>query len=340
MVRTMGRDPGRPWGLSGGEVERVRGVYLLHHQGRRYCLKPSSLSRREALFVAAALDHLNRTGFTGAPRLYPTLANEPLARCGRRRFQLLSWQEGEEADYLRPGDIEQAASALAHLHVASTGFQPPFPRFRVLFGRWPSMFRRKQEEIAGFAALAAGVPRPTAFDREYTRLAPLWLAAADEAQAELASSSYRKLAAAEARRGNICHHDLAHHNLLLTKDGPVLVDFDYAVADLGLHDLANLLRRVIRLTRWDPCPALAALHAYGEQRGLSQDEVRVLVPLLRFPEEGWQIGRQYYVEDLPWPVERFLEQLARKADTSPARRLCLAAIRAYGAVDGGGEVSG
>lgn len=336
-MTTLARDPGKPWGIAGGEVEQVRGVYLLRQGGRRYCLKPTSLSRREALFVAAALDHLNRAGFGGAPRLIPTLKGEPLARFGRRRFQLLTWQEGQEADYLEPRHVEQAAYALARLHAASSGFQPPFPKFRVLFGRWPSLFRRKQEEIAGFAAMAAGAPRPTAFDREYMRLAPLWLAAASEAQAELSASSYRKLSQTEARRGNICHHDLAHHNLLLTERGPVLVDFDYALADLGLHDLANLLRRVIRLTRWDPCPALAALHVYGETRGLSQNEVHVLLSLLRFPEDAWQIGRQYYVENLLWPAERFLEQLARKADTSPARRLCLAAIRAYGAAHRGGE---
>lgn len=331
------RDPGEPWGITGGEAIRLRGAYLFSQGDRRFCLKATTLKRREALFTAAVLDHLARAGFTGAPRLIRTLSHDPVGHLGRRRFQLLTWQEGREADYLHLPDAEEAARALGRLHLAAAGFVPPFPRFRVLFGRWPSVFRRKRADLASFAAQAGAGGRPTAFDREYRRLAPVWLAAASEALQELESSPYRQLAAAAARRGSICHHDLAHHNVLLTEGGAVLVDFDYALADLGVHDLANLLRRVIRLHRWDPSAALSVLEAYAEVAGLSREDVQVLLPILRFPEEGWQIGRQHYVERLPWPEERFLEQLARKADTSPARRLCLAAIRGYGAGREGGK---
>ncbi|HHW14154.1 MAG TPA: CotS family spore coat protein [Firmicutes bacterium] len=323
-------DPGAPWGLAVTEVEPVRGVYRLRSGGEQYCLKPTALSRREITFVAAVLDHLKAVGLPGAPQLLRTVAGEPVARLGRRRFQLLRWQEGREADFLRPGEAEQAAVALAQLHLAGLGFVPPFPRFRVLFGRWPAILTRKRAELACFAEQAATVPRPTAFEREYARLAPAWLAAADEALAELAASPYRELSAAARRRGGICHHDLAHHNVLLTPEGPVLVDFDYALADLGLHDLANLLRRLLRLVEWDPAPGRACLAAYREIAGGHPGETAVLLPLLRFPEEAWLTGRQYYVERLPWPEERFLEQLARKGDTSPARRACLAELAGPG----------
>jgi Ser/Thr protein kinase RdoA (MazF antagonist) len=132
--------------------------------------------------------------------------------------------------------------------------------------------------------------------------------------------------AAVARRGGLCHHDLAHHNVLLTAAGPALVDFDCVLADLGLHDLANLLRRLLRLAEWDPAPGRAVLAAYRELRPFGEGEAAALLPLLRFPEEAWQTGHQYYAENLPWPEERYLELLARKGDTAPARDRCLAAL--------------
>lgn len=319
-----------PWGLAAERAEAVRGVYRVRAGGVDYCLKPTSLSRRETAFVAAVLEHLAKAGLPGAPQLVRTVTGEPVGRMGRRRFQLLRWQEGREADYLRPGEAEQAAVALARLHLAAEGFVPPFPRFRVLFGRWPALLAHQRTELAGFAAQAAAAPRPTAFEREYARLAAAWLAAADEALAELAASPYPRLSAAARRRGCICHHDLAHHNVLLTEQGPALVDFDYALADLGLHDLANLLRRLLRLVEWDPAPGLACLAAYREIAGARPGEMAVLLPLLRFPAEAWLTGRQYYVERLPWPEERFLEQLARKGDISPARRSCLAELAGSG----------
>jgi CotS family spore coat protein len=196
----------------------------------------------------------------------------------------------------------------------------------VLFGTWPRRWRRKREEIALFAAWARASARPGAFDREYARLAPEWLRAADQALAELEASPYRALSGAGRRRGGLCHHNLAHHNVLLTPDGLALVDFNHALADLGVHDLANLLRRLLRLVGWDPTPGLACLEAYRTVAGFGPADLALLRPLLRFPEEGWQIGRQYYVEQLRWPKERFLAQLADKADTTPARRLCLAAL--------------
>ncbi len=324
---TPRHDPGAPWGLTGGELTPVRGAFLLRRGEERYCLKPTTLRRREAVFVAAVLDHLARVGLAGVPRLLRTADGEPVGRVGRRRFQALLWQEGREADYLRPGDAAAAAVAAARLHLAGQGFAPPFPRLRVLFGSWPRRLRHKREELARFATAAGSLARPTAFDREYARLAPRWLAAADLALAELAASPYPALSAAAARRGCLCHHDLAHHNVLLTESGPALVDFDYALADLGLHDLANLLRRVLRLSGWEAEPALSALAAYRDVAGFGPPEAAVLLPLLRFPEEAWQIGHGYYVENLPWPEERFLEQLARKGDAPPARDACLAHLR-------------
>ncbi|MGE5553623.1 MAG: CotS family spore coat protein [Betaproteobacteria bacterium] len=319
-------EPGAPWGLANCRLTPVRGIYLLQCGNERYCLKPTTLDLREIQFVVAALEHVARAGLPGVPRLLPTLTGKPVATIGRRRFQLFRWLEGREADYLRPGDAEAAAVALARLHLASRGFVPPFPRFRVLFGTWLKRLRRKQKEIASFAARARTVANPTIFDREYAKLAPAWLDAAGQALAELEASPYRTLSAAGRRQGGLCHHDLAHHNVLLTAGGPVLVDYDYALADLGIHDLSNLLRRLLRLVNWDPAPGLACLAAYREVAGLGSAELAVLWPLLHFPEEGWQIGRQYYVERLPWPEERFLQQLAEKCDTAPARRVCLAAL--------------
>ena len=38
-----------------------------------------------------------------------------------------------------------------------------------------------------------------------------------------------------------CHHDFAHHNLLIDKQGEInVIDFDYCILDSHIHDLASL----------------------------------------------------------------------------------------------------
>ncbi|MGE5508348.1 MAG: CotS family spore coat protein [Chitinophagales bacterium] len=325
LNRAIPEHPGAPWGLEVTGVVPVRGAWRLDCGERSFLLKPVRLSARERVFVAAALDYLTERGYC-TPRPVPTPDGKTVARLGRRHYQLFAWQPGEEADYLVPGHAEAAAQALAGLHAASTGFRPPFPRHRVLHGTWPRRLARRLQDLRRFAGEARAAAPATPFAQEYARLAPAWQRAAERALAELAASPYRALAAAAARRGGLCHHDPAHHNVLLTAGGPVLVDFDYAVADFGIHDLANLLRRVLRLTGWDAGRALAVVEAYRTAAPMGQAEAAVLLPLLRFPEDAWMLGRQHFVERRAWPAERYLEALARKSDTAPERDLCLASL--------------
>lgn len=319
-------NPGAPWGLDAATVLPVRGAWRLTTGGQDFLLKPVRLSAKECAFVDAALSHLARAGLP-TPRLVPGPNGESACRLGRRRYQLFTWQPGEEADYLKPGHAEAAAAALARLHLAGEGFRPPFPRFRVLHGAWPRRLVRRLADLSNFAAQAEA--NPARFARHYARLAPAWQRAAARALLELAASSYPALAAAAARRGGLCHHDPAHHNVLLTEGGPVLVDFDYAVADLGLHDLANLLRRVLRLTGWNADRGVAVVEAYREFAPFGQAEAAVLLPLLRFPEDAWMLGRQYFTEQRAWPAERYLDALARKHDATPAHDHCLATLAGH-----------
>ncbi len=43
-----------------------------------------------------------------------------------------------------------------------------------------------------------------------------------------------------------CHHDLAHHNILINKEEVYFLDFDYAVIDLKVHDICNFINKAIK----------------------------------------------------------------------------------------------
>lgn len=51
----------------------------------------------------------------------------------------------------------------------------------------------------------------------------------------------------EVMKMGFCHHDYAHHNILVDDKNELnIIDFDYCILDSHLHDLASLLIRAMK----------------------------------------------------------------------------------------------
>jgi CotS family spore coat protein len=161
------------------------------------------------------------------------------------------------------------------------------------------------------------------FDRAYADLWPAYRRQAEHASRLLCGAVYEQHARLASARGEICHHDLAHHNVLLAQGLASFVDLDYAVADTALHDLANLCGHVMRLHNWSWEPVRLALASYWEEIPPAADDRTVLGMMLLWPQDYWQIGRQFYDERQPWPTERFMDLLERKCGKGGERRRLL-----------------
>ncbi|MGE5598235.1 MAG: CotS family spore coat protein [Bacteroidota bacterium] len=317
------------YGLKIVSAAPVRAAWLIATDQARYYLKRTAASREDLPFLAALHDYLNGN----APGLTPRLRRPPGGGYGLvhegRVYLLYEELAGREADYNRRGDLEAVAAGLAWFHRAARGFAPLPPAGpRRCYGRWPAWFARRLRDLQRFRVL--GRWRDGAFDRAYQVLMPRYLTQARNAAAWLNASDYSVLSSRAAAAREICHHDLAHHNALL--DGPVVrfVDLDYALADLALHDLANLLGHLLRLHAWDLEPVRRALGSYWP-RPPAKETLAVLGALLLWPQDFWQIGRQFYDERQPWTEDHFLALLERKCGRPAARERFLADFwRAYG----------
>jgi CotS family spore coat protein len=116
----------------------------------------------------------------------------------------------------------------------------------------------------------------------------------------------------EVENRGVCHHDFAHHNVLIEKDGSVnLIDFDYTILDTHLHDLSSLLIRRMKNGKWDVENALFILNSYNSIYKVENDDIEIMCAFMEFPQDFWQVGIQYYWEVQPWGEEFFLKKLER-----------------------------
>lgn len=310
------------YGLRIVAVLPVRAAWLVQAEGGRYYLKRTAARQEDLPFLAALHDHLTAT----APGLTPELRRPADGGYGlvwNGQFYLL-YEElpGREADYTLGGDVEAVAAGLADFHRAARGLAPmPPPGSRRCYGRWPAWFAGRLRDLRRYRHL--GHWRNGAFDRAYQALLPRYLIQAQNALAWLNASAYSMLCRDAAAAGQICHHDLAHHNALVDGDTVRFVDLDYALADLALHDVANLFGHLIRLFAWELEPVRRALGGYWP-RPPGADDLLVLGAFILWPQDFWQIGRQFYDERQPWTEEHFLALLQRKCGRTAERERFLA----------------
>ena len=301
------------WGIIPISAERVRKVWRIETPAGVFCLKRSGLSPNDALFVERLVAHARRRGFARAPAAIPDRRGAPFLEYGGAIYLLFPWIDGREADFDREENLASAVAVLAEFHRAGAGFVPyrSDPE-RVRWGAWPALFAARFAQLCEFGARAAMV-QSSPFCRLYGHLFPYYLAEADRALRLLTASPYQRVTEEGLCRRTVCHHDPSPRNLLIDTEGrPFLIDFEYSLADLRLHDLANLLLRLLHRHGWRPEVARKVIGFYHRENPLDERELAVLYPFLLWPQDFWQIGLQFFAERLPWPPERFLDTLRRR----------------------------
>ena len=108
--------------------------------------------------------------------------------------------------------------------------------------------------------------------------------------------------------------------MLFTPEGGIhLVDFDYCICDLPIHDLVNFLRRVAKFTDYDEDVICLAFRAYLERNPLPLEELQLFAPWL-WPQKFWETAHQYYGEARRRPRKTYADRLRRRCRTRKQER--------------------
>lgn len=277
-------------------------VWRILAQEGEFALKALAFPAAETAFIAAALNHLYEAGLRKYSYLLPARGGCLAPSDGAVSYFLSPFFQGREANYGDRRDVAATASLLAAVHRAAAGFRGPDYSGRIKWGNWPQMIEEKGRELTTFGQEVKAKREQDRFDRLFLRYLPLYEEDLQLAAAQFAASDYRALAAAERERGGFCHHDLAHHNFLLTAAGPHLIDFDYAIADIRCHDIANFLLKIMKENNWDERLAVTALAVYDHENPLLPQEGAVIKAILRFPQDFWQVVFARYREHIVHPT--------------------------------------
>lgn len=280
------------------------GIYKVCADEGDFVLKPKRFPDSEFTFIAEVCAYLRQQGQPVAEvvrdengRLWQEIQDE--------EYFLMAYLPGRAADFHSRRQLAAVAAALAQLHTAGSGFHSDSFADRNKAGSFLNTVYVKINDMKKWQHSLRSKERLCYFDFLYRNYAGRAVAAARQT-ADSLTAYYDKLAAVYAERGCICHHDLAHHNIMIDeRDGGRqvnFIDFDYCVADIFVHDLASILLRIAKANDYRAELPLRFLRCYEEHLPLGGKERRLLWDYMCFPQDFWQLGLAYY-EEVPRMID-------------------------------------
>ena len=287
----------------------VRNVFLLFTDKEKKILKKVDYSLEELEFIYSAITYIKRS-FSSVMDFVSTVDGEIYTLWNGEVYCVLDLIEGRECEFSNPIDVSIAAKGIAELHRAGEGFIY-HNKEKNIAGRAIETFSRRLEELKFFKSLANIHEIKNEFDQIFLKNVDYHIQEVEKCIQALRHSSYLKLCSEEDKRV-ICHNDLAHHNIIINNEEAFFIDFDYAVIDLKVSDLCNFINKAIKNNGFDINKAKDILKCYCKYNSLDMREKEVLWALLRFPEDFYNISRDYYARRKEWEEEVFLDRLIKK----------------------------
>ena len=292
-------------------IEKVKNSYKIKTKDEDYGIKVIKYQYPHFYFILSAIKHLKNRGFKKIPEIINTKDNLEYISLGKNFAYLNKWIDSRSCNYKDFTDLKLAAETLGELHNYSEGFTlSSNMRPRIAWFSWIKVFETRCDEILDFKKRIYQKAYKSQFDEIYLYAINDEIERGKRAIDEIKNNKYIELMNREVIKRGFCHHDYAHHNLLIDKRGEInIIDFDYCILDTHIHDLASLLIRIMKEGVWNMQLAKVVLESYSNTHSLSDDELRLMKGFIRFPQGFWQIGLQYYWEQQPWGEEFFINKL-------------------------------
>lgn len=291
-------------------------------------LKKSTLSREELELQFAILIHLSKKGYTHFSKIIPTQNNKCFAQIGEQIYTLSNWVPGYHPNFAEPNNLDIGAHTLATFHLAATGYHGPVHwQKRRLYGIWPMRFSYRLSHLQWYQHCIQALGVRDEFDELFMAQVDHFLLQGYLVIDRLRNPVYYALATQARKEGTVCHHDFAYHNILVDTDSTAsLIDFDYCILDMQVHDLGNMISRHVKYTKWCLDDVSRILLMYHQEKPLLPAELEVLVSLLEFPQDFWQVAWAKYNEVSMHRPESLLLRLKRTLETERAKQEFLAEL--------------
>jgi CotS family spore coat protein len=303
----------------------VRKVFILVTDKGNKILKRLNYGIESLEFIQKGVDYIKKHSFDRVFNYEITKEGKAYVIWKKHIYTIMDLIEARESEYSNPIDVSIASKGLGELHKASEGFKYK-NKIRYACGNTINSFKRKLEEMELFKNIAILGENKTEFDNIFLENSNYYKKQIEESIKILEKSNFYKLCS-EEDKVVLCHHDLAHHNILIKNEEAYFVDFDYSIIDLKVHDLCNFINKVEKCSAYGMENTNRIIENYCANNDIDKKELEVLYGMLVFPQDFYNISKAYYTRTKDWNYDMFLEKLIKKNDFKEDREEFLEKFR-------------
>lgn len=231
------------------------------------------------------------------------------------------WYEGKECDTKSREDILCAVQQLAQLHKMMREFPLEIPEY--LKGKDNTLLLENEKhtrELKKVRNFVYSRKKKNDFEQKFLQSYDMFYQEAkkvvDLQQQELERTDTDSVY-------GICHGDYNQHNVIFTRQGTAVLNFERASYDVQAGDLGNFMRKIMEKHNWNMGLGVDMLEAYEQVRPMSPEEMKQLYIRLAYPEKFWKIANHYFNASKAWVCGRNLEKLEKIIGQNEARETFL-----------------
>lgn len=304
------------YGLEVYEAHPIRSVFLLNTDKGFKILKLIDYTKEELSYINEAIDYV-KDGYSNIISFYKTLEGNSFEVYNDNLYSIFDVVEGRECEYSNPIDIEIASKGLAKFHKASNEFKTSLTE-KIYLGQAIEKFKSRVQSLEDFKNIAISYKNKMGFDKLFLKNVDDFIKQGKLSIELLEKSPYLTLCA-DYNNAYLCHHDLAHHNMLICEEEVWFIDFDYSIVDLRVHDICNFMNKTIKNYAFDMDKAKLLIDSYNSENPLKVEEIEVLKALITFPHDFYSIVSDYYTRNKSWDYSVFYDRLQKKLEFKEER---------------------
>ena len=304
------------------QTAKGRGALICDTDKGLKILKEYKGSEGRADFLFGLLQFLKKHGQERVDCIVKTKEDKTIAKdVDGAIYMVRDWYDGRECDTKNRDDILKAIRQLADIHNILREIPLEIPDYlQVGDHTLLEENQRHTRELKKVRNFIFSRKKKSDFEMGFLKSFDMFygeaLAVVELQKKELEEASGRN---AKDSIYGICHGDYNQHNVLFSRQGIAVLNFEKASYDIQVSDLGNFMRKILEKHNWNMGLGMDMLNAYHTVRPLSGQEMRQLYIRLAYPEKFWKSANHYFNASKAWVCGRNMEKLEKFISQNEAR---------------------
>lgn len=302
------------------DVQKGRGAYICYTDSGRKIMKEYKGSDVRAETLYQLLEQVKEKHFL-ADQIVTAKENAVLATdVDGVKYYVRNMIDGKECETKNLDDIMNAVSGLAQLHNILQECQVSVPEcMKVSADELLMVCEKHNRELKKVRNYIHNKKKKNEFEMIFMNNYQRFLTQAIQSTQAL-KEQMEKLSKEEWKQMiGICHGDFNQHNVLFTRQGLAVTNFEQLAYDIRIRDLANFMRKIMEKYNWKIGLATDMIGVYEKKRKISSQEMQQLFIRLSYPEKFWKIANHYYNSNKAWVSGRNIEKLNKVIEQEEQR---------------------